>query len=236
MNNLYHKVAVASIGIALSFALGANKEVKAATFSLSDTAEFFILNRISRSNGQSDTSFITINDLGFFSFLVANSRNGIEYYQQKGFYEFSISNLSLVKSAIFSIQEDFDPNNPHPYLEISGYIGNGKADLSDFYAGQSLGIQRSSSFERINFDVTQFVNERVSNRDAFVGFAIGAVYPGRASISRTYYAPQFIVETADTPEPVPEPTTLCGSALALGVGGWLKRKKSSQQNKTTSQH
>ena len=35
--------------------------------------------------------------------------------------------------------------------------------------------------------------------------------------------------------PVPEPTTIFGSALALGVGGWLKRKKSSQQNKTTSQ-
>jgi len=29
-------------------------------------------------------------------------------------------------------------------------------------------------------------------------------------------------------EPVPEPTTIFGSALALGVGGWLKRKKSSQ--------
>ena len=36
-------------------------------------------------------------------------------------------------------------------------------------------------------------------------------------------------------EPVPEPTTIFGSALALGVGGWLKRKKSSQQNKTTPQ-
>jgi hypothetical protein len=35
---------------------------------------------------------------------------------------------------------------------------------------------------------------------------------------------------------VPEPTTIFGSALALGVGGWLKRKKSSQQHKTTSQH
>ena len=37
-------------------------------------------------------------------------------------------------------------------------------------------------------------------------------------------------------QPVPEPTTIFGSALALGVGGWLKRKKSSQQNKTTSQN
>ena len=34
--------------------------------------------------------------------------------------------------------------------------------------------------------------------------------------------------------PVPEPTTIFGSALALGVGGWLKRKKSSQHNKTAA--
>jgi hypothetical protein len=38
------------------------------------------------------------------------------------------------------------------------------------------------------------------------------------------------------PQTAPEPTTIFGSALALGVGGWLKRKKSSRQNKTTSQN
>jgi hypothetical protein len=36
MSNLYHKFAVASVGIALGFALGANKEAKAATFTLRD--------------------------------------------------------------------------------------------------------------------------------------------------------------------------------------------------------
>ena len=37
MNNLYHKVTVASVCTALGFALGANKEAKAATFTLTDT-------------------------------------------------------------------------------------------------------------------------------------------------------------------------------------------------------
>lgn len=37
-------------------------------------------------------------------------------------------------------------------------------------------------------------------------------------------------------QPVPEPTTIFGSALALSVGGWLKRKKSGQENKTTPQN
>ncbi len=33
MNNLYHKLAIASVGTALGFALGANKEAYSATFS-----------------------------------------------------------------------------------------------------------------------------------------------------------------------------------------------------------
>jgi len=34
---------------------------------------------------------------------------------------------------------------------------------------------------------------------------------------------------------VPEPTTMLGTALALGWGGWVKRKNSIKQNKTKSQ-
>jgi hypothetical protein len=40
MNNLYRKVAVTSVGIALGFALGANKEAKAATIILTPTTSF----------------------------------------------------------------------------------------------------------------------------------------------------------------------------------------------------
>jgi hypothetical protein len=41
MNNLYRKVTIASICTALSFTLGANKEAKPATFTLTAT-EFFV--------------------------------------------------------------------------------------------------------------------------------------------------------------------------------------------------
>jgi hypothetical protein len=44
MNNLYHKVAVASVCTALGFALGANKEAKAATLSLEPTIRFEVAN------------------------------------------------------------------------------------------------------------------------------------------------------------------------------------------------
>jgi len=34
---------------------------------------------------------------------------------------------------------------------------------------------------------------------------------------------------------VPEPTTILGTAMGLGLGGWLKRKNSMKENKTKSQ-
>jgi hypothetical protein len=233
MNSFFHKIAVASIGIVLSFALGANKGAKAATFTLTNSAEFFITS--TEPILQTPVKEFT-NNMGD-SFLVRNGRTSPYVYEnRRGFYEFSISNLSLVDRAIFSIKSDGGASYRRPNLAIFGYIGNGKADLSDFEAKSLLDIQDSDYPDIINFDVTQFVNERVSNRDGFVGFAIAAFNLGTANIDRTYYPPVLIVETADGPESVPEPTTICGSCLALGVGGWLKRKKSNQQNKTTSQH
>jgi hypothetical protein len=83
--------------------------------------------------------------------------------------------------------------------------------------------------------VTSFVNQRASNGDTFAGFGIRALNVGGVGLQRGEFSgipPRLIVETA---EPVPEPTTIFGSALALGVGGWLKRKKSSQRNKTAPQ-
>ena len=54
-----------------------------------------------------------------------------------------------------------------------------------------------------------------------------------ATLRDDYNAPpSLIIETADAT--VPEPTTIFGSAIGLYLGGWLKRKKSSQQNKTKS--
>jgi hypothetical protein len=43
MNNLYHKVAVASVCTALSFAFGANKEAKATTFRFTPTLTFEVI-------------------------------------------------------------------------------------------------------------------------------------------------------------------------------------------------
>ncbi len=237
MNNFYHKLAVTSVFTALSFTLGTNKEAKAATFYLRNTIDFFIENKASVF--EEDSLEFTNHVISFP--VSTSNRTG----SQMGFFEFSLSNLSMVNKATFTVQsDDTAPDHYHPYLILSGYIGNGKADLSDYYSVTSLDIQLSRYPDRINFDVTRFVKELVSNRDAFVGFNISALtmgsgangYSGIANINRSYYPPLLIVETDDAPEPVPEPTTIFGSALMLGIGGWLKRKKLSQQHKTTPKH
>jgi hypothetical protein len=126
-------------------------------------------------------------------------------------------------------------------LGIFGYVGNGTVDASDFEAGvllSSVDVSSSSPGDILSFDVTPFVNQRVSNGDTFAGFGIRALNFGGLALERGQFSgiqPRLIVETADVAEPVPEPTTILGSAIGLGLGGWLKRKNSSQQNKTTSQ-
>jgi hypothetical protein len=170
------------------------------------------------------------------------------------FAEFSIGNFSVaphtfINSAIFQAEISsflFSEGGRPRSLGIFGYVGNGTAEVSDFEAGvflSSVDVSSSSAGDILNFNVTPFVNQRISNGNAFAGFSIRALTLGGLFLNdydpfnpSSGIKPRLIVETVDVAEPVPEPTTIFGSALALGLGGWLKRKKSSQQHKTTSQH
>jgi hypothetical protein len=247
MSNLYHKVAVTLACTALSCALGTNKEAKATTFTLSPTPLFFL-------DGYADGEAYGFGyDIGTDeNYSVQRTYGGGE---RRAFYEFDIGNLSLATNTVITRAtlntpiREFRASYRRFYLSLFGYVGNGSSDLSDFNAGVNLAVEDAYDpvpdperpRDEINFDVTYFMKELVSNRDDFAGFGVrvadvnyaGDVNYGNALL-RGYYnvPPTLIIET----EPVPEPTTIFGSALALGVGGWLKRKKSSQQNKTTSQH
>jgi hypothetical protein len=258
MNNLYCKVAVASICTALSFTLVTNKEAKAATFNLTATKFFIqgqttVVGNIDRvfDNESSNEVSIIIND-------EAKRPEEVYRYERRGFYEFNIGNLSLttntvITRAILDIPfRNASAQTDWLILNLLGYVGNGKPDLSDFeggaaYLGKKNVFYVFDSFGKplhnINFDVTNFVNQQVSNGYGFAGFGISAEIltvldrnSGRFTLDYNGYEPTLKIETVEVPEPVPEPTTIFSSALALGVGGWLKRKKSSQQNKTTSQH
>jgi len=259
MKNLYHKVAVASVCTALGFVLGASEEVKAATITLAHTTSFEVWDLDDQYGLDSPGSFDGLGDLvpsggfgivyGTFGTVYSSPKYITGGYEIGSFAEFNIGNFSAVpntfiNSAIFQAEIYHMPlwefSNPGS-LGIFGYVGNGTFDASDFEAGvflSSVDVSSSSSGDILNFDVTPFVNQRVSNGDAFAGFGIRVMNDGFLHLGGGYLPgiqPRLIVETADVAEPVPEPTTIFGSAIGLCLGGWLKRKKSSQQNKTTPQ-
>jgi len=232
MNNLYHKIAVASVCTALGFALGANIEVKAATFNLAPTINFEVLDY--GNDGVVDS--VRMEDNSYFGKVRA--------VEGRLFTEFSIDSFSpneditrvLLQTQIGYLRGRFGEFRNPGSFGLFGYAGNGTGDLSDFGAGELLSsVNTSFSYSRGDFlsiDVTPFVKQRASNGDPFAGFGFRVFNPGFVELggdSFPDYPVTLVVET------VPEPTTIFGSAIFLGVGGWLKRKKSSQQNKARSQ-
>ena len=243
MNNPYHKIAVAFISIALSLTLGTDKQAKAATITLAP-AQFF--NTIDQNRDGRGDSYI-LPSLGLKSFPVGTFDQNYPYGTTRPAYEFNIGNLSLapntIKSAKFNAVITSGRQSPGYYIYVAlyGYIGNGVADASDFEAGEPLPLvqERLSSGDYrtprfgISWDIAPFIKQLLSNNtSAFAGLRVegsGFSVEG-VSTDSTYPSHPYSVwyPTLEiTTEPVPEPTTIFGSALALGVGGWLKRKKSS---------
>jgi len=252
MNNFYRKFAVASVCTALVFALEVNKEVKAATITLTPVTSFGVTDKYRDTLGDSYT--------GSTFFHVGLTKNSAGQLQQdRAFYEFNIANLSpvstVISNAIFRVRVD-SLSAFHRYYALGffGYRGNGQPDISDFSHGNEMGPV--SNFEPplylgayspvayaavyqfnfdLNFTVTPFVNKLITQNNAFAGFGFSTnIWPEFGDSTLTQDA-SLIITTVDVAEPIPEPTTIFGSALALSVGGWLKRRKSNRQNKTTLQ-
>lgn len=243
MTHFYDKVAIASVCTALSFVLGASEEVKAATITVPPTIQFGV--RTVRSRYVPPPRPIELSS----QFDIVESPPPGSGSSQERLAEFNISSFlmapnTIIKSALF--QDKFSRilfstgNDRSISLGIFGYIGNGTAEVSDIDNGvflSSRDISFLSPGDTFNFNVTTFVNQQVSNGNPFAGFFLrilggnnfsGVSLEGTDALGRS----SLVIETVEVAEPVPEPTTIFGSALALSLGGWLKRKKLSPQNKT----
>jgi hypothetical protein len=171
MNNLYRKIAVTSVGIALSFALGANKEAKAATITLKSVTSFAY-----ERNGDGWSYY---------------SGSPLVISDSQAFYEFNIANLSLdpntIISAVFQVKvQAFDAFHRQAAVQYYSYIADGQAGLSQSdvqtiisHNYSNLGYRGFPApnpiIENFGTSVTGFVKDRVSNRDAFTGFIM--LYP-----------------------------------------------------------
>ena len=224
----------------------ANKEAKAAVFVLAP-ATTYTVGDTKAQDGVGDYIF------GSESLPVGIIKGEGYRQEYRSFYEFNLASLSLVpntaiSSAIFGVRANsISSHERFARLDAYRYIGNGQADLSDFGAGERLDVRFLYSVIKENstinpsptfsFDVLPFISQSIKKNDSFAGFSFRtANQDAYLNLSQN---PPLTIRTADiTPdvsEPVPEPTTIFGSALALSLGGWLKRKNSSQNNKTTPQ-
>ena len=218
MNNLYHKIAVASVCTVLGFALGANKEAYSATFTLTRTSSFIVVD--SNRDGLGDYSMDSFENLPVGILGPEEAR---------AFYEFNIANLFLapntvINQAIFQARLDtISGNNLSFQVDLFGYTANRRLNIGEnFGAGVYLDSdQPRQPAQILSFDVTPLINQNIRNTNAFAGFGIRT--NGRGNITINQDA-SLIITTVDVTEPVPEPTTILSAAIALGWGGWLKRK------------
>jgi hypothetical protein len=266
MNNLYRKVAVASVCTALGFALGANKEAEAATFSsdyywLGSELTFHAID--GGSYGSFDGLGDTVTNVSYGNDSESASPHSWSHTERTdarevaALLEFSFSNLTRyitayrgenakitsITNAVLRIGAG-QPTNNSAVMGAFGYVGNGIPEASDFEAGVFLDSQEITGYSGwFDFNVTPFIQELFSNNNEFGGFALRSLNQGTIILpqvaSQASYPPRLIVsgefEVGVEPEPVPEPTTIFGSAIGLCLGGWLKRKNSSRQHKTTPQ-
>ena len=268
MNNLYHKIAVAFVCTALSFALEANKKAEAATFSTTyySIASHLTFHAIDGSSyGSFDGLGDTVTNVSYTNFWewpsLPHSWQGVERTDTRevaALLEFPLSSLTTphtvssgenakitsITSAVLQVYVLYwEPFDDSAVMGAFGYVGNGIPEASDFEAGvflDSKEIRETGSW--YEFDVTPLVKELFINNNEFGGFALRSLNQHQIDLlpikGNTTFPPTLIVsgeiERGVEPEPVPEPTTIFGSIIGLCVGGWLKRKKSTLQNKTTS--
>jgi hypothetical protein len=260
MNNFYHKVAFAFACTALSCALGANKEAKAATF---NTGFSPLITFQAIDGGSSDRdglgdavyniSFPDVDNLRFNLWYAvertrvketaALSEFSIPYSKASIDYPTVDTRITKITNAVFGFDVWHWPQFDYASrpLGLFGYIGNGTAEASDFEAGVFLDSitfsEGEGEYSSVYFNVTPFLNELVSNNNEFAGFAVRPLSDSQTFFSHPEddFIPLPTLYIEGEYEVVPEPTTIFGSAIGLCLGGWLKRRKSISQNKAKLQ-
>lgn len=116
-------------------------------------------------------------------------------------------------------------------LAVRGYVGNGQPDASDFQAGNILdtaSISPEDIEELINFDVTSFIKDIVSEQNDFAGFGIRAQTIGGISLDRGTFSgkgPKLTITTASANTTIPEPNLALGILASVVLGRIAIKKK-----------
>jgi hypothetical protein len=199
MNNLYNKVAVASVCTALGFALGANKEAEAATFSYdyylhpySGNLTFQAIDGGSYGSfdGQGDTvtnvayeNGESIHPHGWNDPIERTDSREVVALLETPFSSITRyintywknGKITSITNAVLQLYVSYrQHDNDSAVMGAFGYIGNGIPEASDFEAGVFLSSRNIKLTAGIwyDFNVTPFVKQIFSNNNEFAGFAL----------------------------------------------------------------
>lgn len=115
-------------------------------------------------------------------------------------------------------------------LAVRGYVGNGQPDASDFQAGTILdtaSISPEFVEELINFDVTSFIQNLVSEQNDFAGFGVRAQTIGGITLDRgtfSGFGPKLTITTASANTTIPEPNLTLAILASVFVGRIILKK------------
>lgn len=225
-------------GLGLVLSLLVSEQVKAADFTFNPTVTFEVIDADFPPN-----SFDGLGDELFpnnFDTVVLGSIGEAAEFAEFNISSFSIPPSQSITNAIFQVQvfttQTFGLGSPGGVppnrLGVFGYVGNGQPDASDLQASTLLNTVNTSTLtggEILNFNVTSFVQNLVSNGDTFVGLAVRALDPGGLTLGGANFPgspPRLIITTTPVTTTVPESSHVLSllAFSALGIGAMLKQK------------
>ena len=223
--------------ICLCSALLPTAKAKAADFNFSPSNTFEVVDGAFGGSfdglGDEDAVFPGNFDTVFLGTVIEGSEHA--EFDLSGF---SISSEETITEATYQVtvqaNEAFaaGTNGQRPSsIAVRGYVGNGQPDASDFQAGTILdtaSISPEDIEELINFDVTSFIQNIVSEQDDFAGFGIRAQTIGAIVLDRGTFSgkgPKLTITTASTKTTVPEPNLALGILASVILGKIAFKKK-----------
>lgn len=223
--------------ICLCSTLLATVKAKAADFTLNPITTFEVgdgfFSGVFDGQGDADAIFPGNFDTVVLGTFGENSENA-----EFDISEFSVPNEETIARATFQVT--VQPNQTFGLgatgqrpssLAVRGYIGNGQPDASDFQAGNILdtaSISPEYVQEFINFDVTSFIQDIVSEQNDFAGFGVRAETIGGITLDRgtfSGFGPKLTITTEGANTTIPEPNLALGILASVFLGRITFKKK-----------